>query len=47
MDENTNTTLFIIVGVIILALIVVAFNTKMPDLISGASDEMVNVYQTQ
>lgn len=47
MDENTNTTLFIIAGVCILAIIVIAFTTKLPDLIGAANNNVIDTYQTQ
>lgn len=47
MDDNTNTTLFIIIGVIVLAIIVIAFQGHLPNLIGGANENMTNTYQTQ
>lgn len=47
MDDNTNTTLFVIVGVIILAVILIAFNTKLPDMIEKATKNVAESWQTQ
>lgn len=45
MDDNTNTTFMIIVGVVIMCLIVIMFRENIGDLIDGALGSP-NVYQT-
>lgn len=47
MEENTNNVLLSIIGVIMLAIIVIGFFGKLPDLVSDASDSQSNTYQTQ